>query len=179
MTIRNTLLGAAAAVTALVLAGPAAAQASSAQPASGTMTLFLPIALTKVSDLSFGTVVRPTSGNGAVAVNAATGQATPSGGAALMSGGPNAAASRASFTVSGEGGLNFSVTIPATFNMTRSGGSDTLAVALNSTTGGGTLSGTYGSAGTAAFGVGGSVPLSSGTPAGAYSGTFTVTVAYN
>ena len=41
------------------------------------------------------------------------------------------------------------------------------------------LSGSLGSAGSFAFGVGGSTSVDSTTPNGDYSGSFTVTVAYN
>ena len=41
------------------------------------------------------------------------------------------------------------------------------------------LSGGAGAEGTGSFGVGGSLPLSGSTPAGSYSGSFTVTVSYN
>ena len=41
------------------------------------------------------------------------------------------------------------------------------------------LSGALGSSGTYAFGVGGSVSIDPSTLAGAYTGSFTVTVAYN
>ena len=178
MMIRSTLLAAVAALSALLAAGPALAQASATQPASGTMTLFLPVTVSKLSDLSFGTVVRPPSGSGNVSVNAVSGQVTASGGAGVVSSGP-LSASRASFSVTGEGSMNFTVSVPQTFNMTRSGGPESLQVTLNSTTGGGTLSGAYGSTGSAAFGIGGSLVLNSGTPSGTYSGSFTVTVAYN
>ncbi len=178
MTIRH-LLPVVAMTTVLAGGGPALAQSSAAQTTSGALTLFMPLAVAKLSDLSFGTVMRPTSGGGNVSVNATTGQVTAGGGAAVMSGGPGGAASRAAFEVTGEGGLNFSVVVPQNFIMTRTGGQETLQVSLVSTTGGGTLSGRNGSAGSAAFGIGGSTQLNSTTQGGTYTGTFTITVAYN
>ena len=165
MTIRH-LLPTAAATIALACAGPALAQSAAAQTTSGALTLFMPLAVEKLSDLSFGTVMRPTSGGGTISINAATGQATAGGGAAVMSGGPGGAASRAAFQVTGEGGLNFSVVVPQSFSMTRTGGQETLQASLVSTTGGGTLSGRNGSAGAATFGIGGSAQISSNTPGG-------------
>jgi hypothetical protein len=179
MKIHRRLLSVVVAATALLVAAPAFAQATSNQSSSGSMTLFLPIALIKNTDLSFGTVTRPTSGSGNVNVNATTGAVTATGGINTVNNGPNAPASRATFTVTGEGGMNFTVAVPSTFNMTRAGNQDPIQVTLSSTMGSGTLSGSYGGSGTATFGVGGAVVISSATPTGAYTGNFTVTVAYN
>lgn len=84
----------------------------------------------------------------------------------------------ASFSVVGEGGSAYSVSVPSTFNMTT--GTNTLAVTtVNNSGGGGTLSGSIGSTQTATFGVGGSFNLSSSTVSGAYSGNIVVTASYN
>jgi spore coat protein U-like protein len=173
---RHFALGRATAAASASLAGAAAAQATAGQPANASIAVLMPIALTKTTDLSFGTVVRPTSGNGNVSVDASTGTRTLSGNVTALGGG---SVSRAAFTVGGEGGQNFTVTVPSTFNMVRVGGSDSMQVSLTSTMGGGMLSGSFGSAGSASFGVGGQVGLSNTTPSGSYTGTFTVTVAYN
>lgn len=173
------ICGVAAAAVACLLAGPALAQNSSQQSTTGTGTIFQPIALTKTSDLSFGTLVRPASGSGVVSINAADGVRSLTGSGALLSGGPNNAPSRAAYTVSGEGGQTFSITVPASFSMTRSGGSETLAITLDPTATSGTLSGSLGAQGSASFGVGGSVSVGDTTATGSYAGSFNVTVAYN
>ena len=167
----------ACALTISAVASTALAQASSTQNTTGSTRIVQPIALTKTSDLAFGTVVRPTSGTNTVAINETTG-------ARSLAGGGNAATapsttSRAAYSVAGEGAQTFSITVPSTFDMTRSGGSETLAVTLTSTATSGTISGSLGSAGSASFGVGGSFPVASTTVSGNYIGTFDVTVAYN
>ena len=168
---------AAAAVLSLALGGMAAAQSSSSQTTSGSATIIQPITLTKSTDLAFGKIVRPSSGTNTVSVDEATGaRATVGGGNATLLA---STVSRAAYAVAGEGGQTFSISMPASFNMTRAGGAETLTVTLAATAASGTLSGSLGSAGSASFGVGGSVPLSSSTATGAYTGTFDVTVAYN
>lgn len=174
MTIRTSrLAGLAAALVATTLAGSAAAQSSANTNATGSMTLYQPIAITKNTDLQFGTLIRPGSGNGNVTIDATSGGINATGGIGVVT---SSTHSRATFTVTGESGMNFTVTTPQSFNMTRSGGSDQIQVMLASSMGGGQLSG---SPGTANFGVGGQILISNGTPSGAYSGTFTITVAYN
>lgn len=168
-----------AAVAWACLAGGAAAQASSTQTTNSTVTVFRPIVLSKTSDLSFGTVVRPTSGSGTVTISNADGSRSVVGGIALLNTGPNAAAGRATYSVAGEGGQAYAVTVPANFVMTRTGGSETITVTLSASSAGGTLSGALGAAGSASFGVGGSLPVANTTASGAYAGTFNVVVAYN
>ena len=72
----------------------------------------------------------------------------------------------------------YSLTVGA-LNMISAGGS-TLVVTLSpSIATSGNLTGTIGSTATVPFGIGGSFTLLSGTPSGAYTGTFAVSVAYN
>ena len=175
--IRNVFLIAA---LASAVSSAALAQASSQQSTTSTGTVFQPIVLTKNTDLSFGTVVRPATGTGTVVIAAADGTRSLTGSGALITGpGGQAAPGRATYSVAGEGGQAFSITVPANFNMTRQGGVETLPVTLTSTATSGTLSGTLGTAGTLAFGVGGSIPLTTTTATGAYSGTCQVTVQYH
>ncbi|ACG77990.1 conserved hypothetical protein [Phenylobacterium zucineum HLK1] len=173
------LIGMVAAAAMTGAASLAHAQASASQSTTSTVTIFRPITLTKNSDLSFGTIVRPMAGSGTVTISEVDGSRSLSGSGALLSTGPNAPAGRATYTVGGEGGQTFSISVPANFNMTRSGGSETITVLLTPTATTGTLSNALGSAGTASFGVGGQIPISDGTASGAYSGAFTATVAYN
>jgi len=164
------------AVASLAAAAPALAQASSSQTVTASMNVTQPLQIAKTSDLVFGTIMRPTSGSGNVIIDANTGARTVTGNASGSTGGSTP--TRAAFTVTGEGGMNITVTTPTSMVMTR-GGSDPITVSLNSTMGGGQLSGSPGSSGTASFGIGGQLTLSNTTPSGAYSGSFNVTVAYN
>src|SRR6185436_18571007 len=104
---------------------------------------------------------------------------TLSGSGSLLSGGSYGEATRAAFIVTGEGGQTYSISVPATVTMTRTGGTETMGVALTSTATTGTLSGALGAAGTQGLGVGGSITVASTTATGAYAGAFTVTVTYN
>ncbi|TFW00555.1 DUF4402 domain-containing protein [Brevundimonas sp. S30B] len=172
----KTLAFAAAALTVSV-AAPAMAQSASTT-GTGSITVLRPLTLTKNADLKFGTVVRPTSGAGTVAVSAAGARSVAGGVVGLSSGDTPQAAQ---FTVDGEGGQSISVTIPATFSIAN--GTDTLTVTTSNNLSGSaasqTLSNALGSAGSLSFRVGGSVPVASTTPTGAYTGTFTVSAAYN
>jgi hypothetical protein len=164
------------------IAPTAHAQASATATTSASATIFRPITLTKNTDLRFGTIVRPATGSDTVTIDATDGTrllATNS--AVALTSGAHVSPGRATFTVAGEGGQAFSITVPASFNMTRSGGSETIAIALTASAPSGTLTGTLGSAssGSASFGVGGAMPVTSSTASGAYSGSFVTTVAYN
>jgi hypothetical protein len=170
---------AAIAVVALtVVAAPAFAQSTASTTGSGSITVIRPLTITKTADLKFGTVVRPSTGSGTAVVSAAGARSVTGGVVGLASGDTPAAAA---FTVAGEGGQSVSVTIPATFSMAN--GSDTLTVTTsNSLTGSAAsqvLSNAMGAAGSLAFTVGGSVPVASTTTTGAYTGSFTVSAAYN
>ncbi len=166
-------------LAAVAVAAPAfATETNSSVSVTGSMNVTAPLTVAKNADLVFGTIMRPTSGTGTVSVDAQNGNRTVTGNATGVTGGSNATPTRAAFTVTGDGGMNITVTVPQNMTMTR-GGSNPITVALNSTMGGGQLSGSAGSTGTANFGVGGQLTLSNTTPPGAYTGTFTVTVAYN
>lgn len=125
--------------------------------------------------MAFGRVSLPPSGSGTVTMNASTGALTTTGGIiALTSPTPT----RAAFNVGGEGGQAFSVTIPATFQLT--GTATPLTVTTSNSAGASPLlSASLGSQGAFTFGVGGSFTLASSTLTGDYTGSFTVTVAYN
>lgn len=137
-------------------------------------TVIRPINLAKNSDLAFGAVVRPSLESSTVSISPNDGSRTISGGNGVLVG---TAASRATYSVTGEGGQVFSISIPSTFTMI---GPETLSVTTSSSASGtGVLSGALGSAGSFSFGIGGSTTVTSATPAGTYSGTFNVTVQYN
>jgi len=166
--------------TGLALAtAPAAAcaQGSASEPATGSGTIFLPILLSKAADLEFGTVIRPVTGSGSVTVDPSTGARALSGQGGLLASGSSP--SQAAFDVGGEGGQSFSITVPGNMTMIRSGGAETIVVALTPSSTSGVLSGPPGGAGAASFGVGGQLPITDATVTGSYAGAFTVTVAYN
>ncbi|WP_264588568.1 MULTISPECIES: DUF4402 domain-containing protein [unclassified Sphingobium] len=167
------------ATIALLGSIPAAsyAQSSASVSTTGTARIVQPISIAKTSDLAFGTIVKPSvAGTNTVTVDASTGNRSLSGsGDAVAAGGTT---SRAAYTVSGEGGQTFSISVPASFSMTGTPGG-TITVTLTPSAATGTLSSSIGTAGTATFGVGGSFSLPNTQASGNYSGTFTATVAYN
>lgn len=175
MFIRS--IAAAAALLTVAVAAPALAQSASTT-GTGSITILRPLTLTKNADLHFGTVVRPTTGAGTAVISAAGARSVTGGVVGLASGDTPQAAQ---FTVDGEGGQSVSVTVPATFSIAN--GSDTLVVTTSNNLSGSaaaqTLSNALGAAGSLVFKVGGSVPVASTSPTGLYSGTFTVSAAYN
>jgi hypothetical protein len=138
-------------------------------------TVYRPISIALTSNLVFGTVVRPKTGSGTVAVSALTGARTFTNAAGLNT----PAATRAAYNVTGEGGQVYSVAVPPTFVMNRTGGGSLTVTTSTNATASETLGAALGSAGTDSFGVGGSLPVTSTTPLGTYTGTFSVTVQYN
>lgn len=156
------------------MAGPALAQSASAD---GTATIIDQFAVTKNSDLLFGTIVLPSSGSNTITINSSDGSRSLTGGGnATTVGGGNA---RAAFTIAGDGGQGFTITVPDDFSLSRSGGTETILVTLTGSATGGTTSGTPGNPGTATFGVGGSFPVTTSTLPGLYEGSFTVIVDNN
>jgi hypothetical protein len=130
------------------------------------------LALTSSGTLNFGRLIRPTSASGTAVIGPDDGQYYNSNIYAMpVSGAP----SRVLFTATGEPSRTVSISIPGHFNLVRSGGG-TLDVAVSSNAGG---SGQLNSSGTYAFGVGGSISVSTSTLTGVYSGSFAVSVAYN
>lgn len=174
----NRILAYALVATGLFASSSAAlAQSSATATASGSTTIIRPITIAKDVDLAFGRIVKPSSGSGTVAI-ADTGDSVTAGlGAVALSG---ITTSRAKFTVDGEGGQAVSLAIPANFDMVLSSdATKKITVNLDPDLASSiTLSNALGSAGAATLYVGGSFALPSTTSTGAYSGTFSVTAAY-
>lgn len=140
-----------------------------------TATVFRSMSMSKTSDLSFGRIVRPVSGSGSVSLAAAN-NARSSSSVVWMT---SPASTRAAYTVTGEGGKAISISVPATFVMQNPVG-DTITVTTNNNVAvSPTLSSIAGQTGTYSFFVAGGFPVNSTTAPGAYTGTFTVTAAYN
>lgn len=174
MQMNKIIAFAAAGLTMLGAASAANAQASASGTANGSVTLMNPITITKTADISFGRIIKPTSGTGSVAIPFTNDTVTAGSGATAMSG---ITTSRAKFTIAGEGGQAVSVSVPATFDLTKGG--DTITVTLDDDLGTSTtLSNTVGTPGSASLNIGGSFSLPSGQASGAYTGSFAVTVAY-
>lgn len=141
-----------------------------------TATVLRTLTITSGTPLSFGRVSRPRSGSGTVRLTAGDSavQVAGDGVAALSTPAPTPA----TLTASGEGGQALTITVPSTFTMTN--GANSLTVTTNAINSGGqTLGGSIGSAGTKTVTIGGSFPLTATTALGAYTGSFVVTFQYN
>jgi hypothetical protein len=136
--------------------------------------VFRGLAITKTSDLVFGSVARPPTGSGSVMIDPATGARSTAG---SVVGFTLPTPSQAVFNVTGEGGQAFSISVPATIAM--SGPQAMVVTTTNSASTSPVLSGSIGAQGAYGFGVGGVAPIDSSTQVGAYTGSFTVTVSYN
>lgn len=166
---------AAGGVALAALATPATAQTNAAATAQASTTIIQALTISKTSDLNFGSIVRPSGTASTITVSSA-GVRSVSGGTGALAGA--AGVSAAGFLIQGEGGQQFSITVPTTFKMTS--GTDSLKVTLSSsTTGTAMLSGSLGSSGSLILGVGGYFKLTKTQATGAYTGSFQVTVAYD
>ena len=182
MNFRNLLLGAAVATAAMSLGAAANATAPNTQTATvtGAAKIIRPITISATGTLDFGTIVKPRTGgtNGVVTIsNAVTAARTMTGDLVAV----GSTFSRPVYTIGGEGGQTYNLTVPASFTLTGPA-SSTITVTLNPsmTVGTNTFSGaTLGNGDTATLYMGASIPVADTTTTGAYTGTYDVTVTYN
>ena len=146
---------------------------SSSATASSSATIIKPIKIVKNLDLTFGSIAT-SSAAGTVTISAdAIANPTAALGVALA---PTTGTRQAAkFTISGEKGVNYGVTMPATTTLTRDGGSETMTVTLskNLATTGNTLG-----ASDATLYVGGVLAVVANQASGVYNGEFAITVQY-
>jgi len=181
MNLRNFLVSAAVATAAIAAGTAALADAPNTQTAtvSGAAKIIRPITISAAGSLDFGTIVKPRTGGTAGTVtisNASTATRTPSGDLVTV----GSSFSRPVYTIGGEGAQNYSLVVPASFDMTGSaGGTLTVTLTPSMAAGNHTFTGTVGSGATDTLYMGASIPVSDTTTSGAYSGSFDVTVTYN
>ena len=152
---------------------------SSTASATAAVQLIRPITVNKSADLTFGSIVKPSTGTGTVAVSANGSRAVTGTGAAALT---SAAATAARFVIDGEGGQAITVTVARSFALKSSGNPDLTVTTTNDLPGGSTtqtLPASLGSDGSLTVNVGGAFDVSSATPTASYSGQFSVTAAYN
>ena len=160
------ILLAASALLAVAAASSAMADSVNGASATGTagVTIFTPITVTQTQGLDFGAITSGASGTGAIAQ--ANGARTVSGGVGAIAvnvGKPGA------FAVNGQSNAAINVVVGA--NITGfAGGITGTTLASNLPV---VLAGT-----SATFNVGGSLNVPANTPAGAYTGSYTVAVNY-
>lgn len=156
-----------AGATAAVVVSPLAAKADSAS-ASASATISAPLTISKTADLSFG-VIAPSASQGTVTISNA-GSRTGSN-VDLLSGGT---ASAASFSISGQSNASYSISIPG--NATLTSGANGMTATLTSDA---PTTPSLNGSGQATVNVGGELGVGANQAAGSYTGTFSVTVAYN
>ena len=150
----------------------ASAQASAT--ATATATIVTPITITKTSDMNFGNVAVQTASGGTVVMTPA-GVRSPTAGVTLP--GANGTVSSASFTVNGQSGYTYAITLPASVTLTDAASHSMNVDNFTSTpTATGTLTG-----GTETLNVGATLNVTAAQAAGVYTSAtpFTVTVNYN
>ena len=166
MDIRRFLIAAAMAAAAM----PAPALAAPTASSNARALILLPLTLTKVDDLHFGTVVS-SSVAGTVTINAATGARTQNGGVTPVGSDPG---QRALFAWAGtpNAQVSFDLTYPATLD---DGAGHSVQIALLYLE---SASKIADPTGVVEVGVGGSVLISANQEEGLYSNTFDVTANY-
>jgi len=160
------ILLAASALVAVAAASSAMADSVNGASATGTagVTIFTPITVTQTQGLDFGAV---TSGqNGTVSIAQASGARTVTGGVGAVAVNVGKAGA---FAVNGQSNAAINVVVGSTFtgfgaNITGTTLAANLPVVLTGTS--------------ATFNVGGTLNIPNNTPAGAYTGSYTVAVNY-
>lgn len=167
MNIRKFAIAAAAAL--FITASPA--HAANSAKANGKVLLLVPLTLTKVDDLHFGTIVESAVA-GTVTINAATGARTHSGGVTEVASDPG---QRALFAWAGTPSqlVTFDIAYPATLD---DGAGHSVQIALLYLQSSAAIAD---SKGIVQVGVGGAILISANQAQGLYSNTFTVTANYN
>ncbi len=150
------------------LSVPAFAQASDTESATASADIIQAISMTKVDDLDFGVLVRPTSGSATITINEDTGAITTGTGGRITA----STISRARFDVTGED--TYTANFDADATVLLDGPGADITVTLNESDASLTLTG-----GAATFYVGGTFSLPTAQTSGAYTGTFNATVSYN
>ncbi len=171
MTIRSKTLLALAGI-ALGTTSVAAAPVSSPTPPPGRALLLIPLKLTKIDDLSFGSVI-PSPVSGTVAINAVTGARSTAGGITAV---PSDVGQRAFFGGAGSPNQQVIVTVTPPAQLTSVAG-DTLTV-LALTLDGPPVRTIHPVNRTFFFGVGGIILVGADQPEGVYTSDYDVTADY-
>ena len=168
MDYRKFLLAAGLAVAVAVPAN--AAPVAAYKNANGKALILIPLTLTKVADLEFGTVIE-SSTSGTVTIPADGTARSFTGGVTPVASAPG---SRARFAGAGTPGQLVNIFLAPPANLKDSNG-DLLPISMSLESSSVTIDSTH------AFfvGVGGTVSVAANQPDGDYTGTFTVLAQYN
>ena len=143
--------------------------------ASASATLVEAMAMVKVTDLNFGTMTVPT-GASTVVLSTSNTRTVASGDVTLLSNTPSS--SVATFTVTGGGSMSYTITLPNSVTITETTGNTNTMTVSNFTSSSSNGSYTLDGTGTDLISVGATLSLGTDEIAGTYTGTFTVSVAY-
>jgi len=141
--------------------------------ASASATIVTPIAISKTTDMSFGGVLA-TAGAGTVVL--ATNNDRTAVGVTLVDA---ATGTAAEFLVQGQPGYTYAITLPASTSLTGTGAAMTVDEFTSNPGTTGTLAASGDNAGKQDLLVGATLNVGETQAAGTYTGTFSVTVAYN
>lgn len=145
------------------------AHAASAD-ANASAVVVAPISITNTGDISFGKFA---AGTGGTVVMSPAGSRSKSGGVVLLTG---SAGYAAHFSVTGDSGATYAITLPSSATVTHTDGETTMDI--------GTFTSSPSSPGTLTSGtqnllVGATLTVASSQLAGVYAGSFSVSVEYN
>lgn len=156
-----------------LMAAPAAAAPVGANPqATGRALVLIPLTLTKIDDLEFGTII-PSGVSGAVAIDAVTGNRTLIGGVSGVASDPG---QRAYFGTAGSPNQQVLLAITPPLALTNGLGDSIPVLAL--TLDGSPIRVIDPTTRTFFFGVGGIILIGANQPEGVYQATFNVTATY-
>jgi hypothetical protein len=163
----------------------AMAQSSATGTGTATANVIRPITITAARDLAFGNVAPGAAVGTLVVAGTAAGAQSVTGGV-TQPGSQKGTVTSAQFTVAGEGSFTYTLTIPVA-PVTISDGAPTpntmtvgtFTADVSTVAGSGLLSGAAGAAGSQTVSVGGTLNVGANQAAGSYTGSFSVTVAYN
>jgi hypothetical protein len=148
---RTIILGAALGVLAT---GQAAAQASAGVQTTGSATIMDPAMIGQAASLAVPNTAKPAAGA------------------------KTAVASQGSYTLVGQGGESFSLSMPKSLKLVRAGGTEEVTLTLEPSRTAGEFTGAVGVPSATTINVGGSVGVSSSTVSGTYQGQLGVNLDY-
>ncbi len=164
----------------ILLIGMTSAPAAFAQTADADARAVTigPLSVVNIADLEFGNIV-PSPASGTVFIDTRNGNRTSTGGVTLASG----ASSRANFIIYGGPNQILEISIPGTMTVTHTNGTDNMNIDQMAIGNGNRnfstfVRGLLGTLGIYQLTVGGRLNVGADQEAGAYTGTFTMTVDY-
>jgi len=161
------------ALAGLAIAAPAmAAPVSAPVPPQGRALLLIPLTLTKVQDIHFGSIVPSTTTAGFVSINAATGARTGSAGLTLM---PTDVGQRGQFAGAGTPNQQVIMALTPPTEMTNPAGDTIPVLAMNLD---GPTTRTIGANSSFFVGVGGVIFIAANQADGLYSADYDLTADY-